>query len=160
MTEPPSYRPSPEVIREFNDRGVQWLFEDPENLRGLLQVQEPDLAARLEEGFELDRDIEMILDRVFAPAGDQDDVVDAGRCGLFDAILNDRLVDEREHFFGLGLRGGKKARPKAGRGKHGLLHERFHNPASYQTGRVSSLSEAHSPWSMSFPQIESCPPIG
>src|SRR6266699_2800733 len=48
MPEPPSYRPSPEVIREFNDRGTQWLLEDPESLRGVLQIQEPDLAARLD----------------------------------------------------------------------------------------------------------------
>ena len=27
---PHRHRPPPEVIREFNDRGLQWLFEDPE----------------------------------------------------------------------------------------------------------------------------------
>jgi hypothetical protein len=37
--------PSAEVIREFPDRGAQWLLEDP---RHLLQLVEPDLAARLE----------------------------------------------------------------------------------------------------------------
>src|SRR4051794_27255833 len=43
-----SHRPSPEVLREFNDRGTLWLLEDPENLRGVLQIREPDLAARLD----------------------------------------------------------------------------------------------------------------
>src|SRR5438105_2804059 len=34
----------PETIREFEDRSAQWLFEDPENVRGLLQIQDPALA--------------------------------------------------------------------------------------------------------------------
>jgi hypothetical protein len=40
--------PSPRVIREFNDRGTLWLLEDPTNLRDLIQVLEPELAARLD----------------------------------------------------------------------------------------------------------------
>jgi hypothetical protein len=40
--------PSPEVIREFNDRGTLWLLEDPVHLRNLLQILEPELAARLD----------------------------------------------------------------------------------------------------------------
>src|SRR5581483_4638738 len=41
---------SREVIREFNDRGTLWLLEDPENLRGLLQIPEPTLAEPLDLG--------------------------------------------------------------------------------------------------------------
>src|SRR5207248_2790194 len=47
----PGARPSArgaETIREFEDRSAQWLFEDPENVRGLLQIQEPALAERLD----------------------------------------------------------------------------------------------------------------
>jgi hypothetical protein len=40
--------PSPPPTREFNDRGVQWLFEDPQQLRALLQILEPALADRLD----------------------------------------------------------------------------------------------------------------
>src|SRR5690242_4085343 len=40
--------PSPEVIREFNDRGTLWLLEDPTNLRDLLRILEPALAERLD----------------------------------------------------------------------------------------------------------------
>ena len=69
---------------------------------------------------ELDRDVEVILDRVLAAAGDEDDVVDAGRDRFFDAVLNDRLVDERQHFLGLRLGGGKEARAEAGGGKDGF----------------------------------------
>ena len=35
-------------IREFNDRGTLWLLEDPANLRDLLQILAPELAARLD----------------------------------------------------------------------------------------------------------------
>jgi hypothetical protein len=35
-------------IREFADRGVQWLLSRPENLRGLLQILAPDLAAAID----------------------------------------------------------------------------------------------------------------
>jgi predicted transposase/invertase (TIGR01784 family) len=35
-------------IREFADRGVQWLLSRPENLRGLLQILAPNLAAAVD----------------------------------------------------------------------------------------------------------------
>lgn len=40
--------PSPDVIREFNDRGTLWLLEDPANLRDLLRIVEPEVAERLD----------------------------------------------------------------------------------------------------------------
>ena len=40
--------PSPEVIREFPDRGAQWLLADPIHLRHLLQLLQPELAQRLD----------------------------------------------------------------------------------------------------------------
>jgi hypothetical protein len=40
--------PSPELIREFPDRGTQWLLEDPVQLRDLLQLLQPQLAQRLD----------------------------------------------------------------------------------------------------------------
>ena len=78
------------------------------------------LAARLEKRLELHRDVEVIFDRVLAAAGDQDDVVDARRHRFLDAVLNDRLVDERQHFLGLRLGGGKEAGAEAGGGEDGL----------------------------------------
>ena len=73
------------------------------------------LAARLEKRFELDRHVEMILDGVLAAPRDQNDVVDAGGDGLFDAVLNDRLVDERQHLLGLRLGGRQKPRARVRR---------------------------------------------
>ena len=78
------------------------------------------LAARLEKRLELHRDVEVIFDRVLAAAGDQDDVVDARRDRFFDAVLNDRLVDQRQHFLRLRLGRGKEAGAETGGGEHGL----------------------------------------
>ena len=89
-------------------------------------LEQVALAAGLEERLELDRDVEVILDRVLAAAGDEDDVVHAGGDRFFDAVLDDRLVDERQHFLGLRLGGRQKAGAEARGGKDGLAHEGFH----------------------------------
>ena len=62
----------------------------------------------------------MILDGVLAAAGDEDDVVHARGDGFFDAVLDDRLVDERQHLFRLRFRGWQEAGAKTRRGKYGL----------------------------------------
>ena len=80
------------------------------------------LAARLEERLELDRHVEVVLDRVLAAAGDEDDVVDARGDRLFDAVLDDRLVDERQHFLRLGLGRGEEPGAEAGGRKHGFAN--------------------------------------
>src|SRR4051812_6268493 len=48
MSEPNQSASGPEVIREFDDRSAQWLFEDPESVRDVIQLQDPDLAERLD----------------------------------------------------------------------------------------------------------------
>ena len=72
------------------------------------------LAARLEIRFELHRHVEMILDGVLAAPGDQNDVVDARGDRFLDAVLNDRFVDERQHFFGLRFGGGQEPCAQSG----------------------------------------------
>jgi hypothetical protein len=42
--DPPSRPPDLLPVREFYDRGALWLFEEPQSLRGLLQILEPALA--------------------------------------------------------------------------------------------------------------------
>ena len=109
------------------------------------------LAARLEEGLELDRDVEVILDRVLAAAGDQDDVVDAGGDRFFDAVLDDRLVDERQHLLRLRLGGRQEPGAEAGGGEDGLANALplsgvvcpRHLRASYQSG--ASSDKQHDP---------------
>src|SRR5258708_28911101 len=80
----------------------------------------------------------MIFDRVLAAARDQNDVRDAGGHGLFDAILNDRLVDERQHFLRLRFGRGKEACSKARRRKHG-----FSNGCAHERHRSRGISKSH-----------------
>ena len=42
--------------------------------------------------------------------------------GFLDAVLNDRLVDERQHFLGLRLGGRQEPRAEAGRGEDGFAN--------------------------------------
>ena len=86
---------------------------------------------------ELDRDVEVILDRVLAAAGDEDDVVDAGRDRLLDAVLDDRLVDQRQHFLRLRFRGGKEARAEAGGGEDGFADDGCHGRIVAEDSRTA-----------------------
>jgi hypothetical protein len=72
----------------------------------------------------------VIFDGVLAAPGDENDVVDARCNGFLDAVLDDGLVDERQHLFGLRLRRGKESGPQAGGGKDRLSDESFHLRAS------------------------------
>ena len=45
--------------------------------------------------------------------------------GFFDAVLDDRLVDEHQHLLGLRLGGGQEPRAQAGGGKHRLADRPF-----------------------------------
>ena len=85
-------------------------------------AQELRLAAALEVFFQLDGAVEMIFDRTFAPSGDDDDVFDSGGDRFFHRILNQWLVDERQHFFRRRFRRGKEASTKACGGNHGFAH--------------------------------------
>jgi hypothetical protein len=72
--------------------------------------------------FEIDVDVEVILDRVLAAPRDQDNVLRARGDGLLDAVLDDRLVDQRQHLLGLGLRGRQEAGSKACGGEDGFAY--------------------------------------
>ena len=70
--------------------------------------------------------VEVILQRGFAAAGHEHDVLDAGGQRLFDRVLDQRLVDDRQHFLGyrLGRRQepGAQAADRQHRGAHTLRH--------------------------------------
>ena len=57
-----------------------------------------------------------------AAAGDDDDLGAAGGHGLFDAVLDQRLVDQAEHLLGRCLGGGQKASAHAGGRKDSLAN--------------------------------------
>src|SRR5262249_45252744 len=76
---------------------------DAANLRGLVV-----LALLLQELLEQRSVVEVILYRVLALAGDDDDVLDAGDDALLGDILNLRLIHDREHFLRLGFGRGQE----------------------------------------------------
>ena len=87
--------------------------------------QQLRLLAGFEHVFEFITDIEMVFDGLLAASGDDDDLVAAGGHGFFDAILNDGLVHQGEHFLGLGFGGGQEASAEAGGGEYGFAD--FHS---------------------------------
>src|SRR5690606_24338032 len=89
------------------------------------------LAARLERRLELELLVEMILDHALVAAGDEDEMLDAGFARLVDDMLDDRPVDDGQHFLRHGLGRGKKAGAETGHREDRLaygLHVRFGYP--------------------------------
>src|SRR5690606_723702 len=68
----------------------------------------------------LELDVEMILDHRLVAAGHEDEMLDPRLACLIDHILDDRPVDDREHFLGNRLRGWQEACAEAGNRKDGL----------------------------------------
>jgi hypothetical protein len=91
-------------------------------------------AAGLEKGFQFDRDVEMVFDRVLTTSGDDDDLVGAGRHRFLDAVLNDRLVDQRQHFFWLRFGRRQKTRAEAGGGEDRFADSSHGEIVTYNDG--------------------------
>ena len=68
----------------------------------------------------------MIFDGLFAAPRHDDDLVAARRQRLFHAVLNDGLVDDRQHLFRLRLGGRKETRAEAGRRENRFTHSHGH----------------------------------
>src|SRR5690606_8358360 len=61
-------------------------------------------------GFQFRYVVEMVFDGALVASRDEDQVGDAGGNGLFDGILDQGFIDDRQHFLGHGLGGGQEAR--------------------------------------------------
>jgi hypothetical protein len=61
----------------------------------------------------------MVLDGPFGTACDEHQRISAGRQRFVHRILDERLIDDGQHFFRTGLGDRKKSRAAAGNGKHG-----------------------------------------
>ena len=61
----------------------------------------------------------MVLDDALVAAGDEDEMLDAGLARLVDRVLDQRPVDDRQHFLGHRLGGRQEAGAETGNGKHG-----------------------------------------
>ena len=69
------------------------------------------VALGLQRRLELPVAVEVVLDRVLVPPGHEQHVVQPGRDGLLDDVLDGRLVDDRQHLLGSGL--GRRQEPGA-----------------------------------------------
>ena len=78
------------------------------------------LAARRQRGVEFVHPVEMIFDHTLVAAGDEDEMLDAGFPRLVDHILDQRLVDDGQHFLRHRLGGGQDAGAEAGDRKNGF----------------------------------------
>ena len=72
------------------------------------------LAALRQRVVELELDVEMVFDDRLVAAGDEDEMLDAGLARLIDDILDDRPVDDGQHFLGNGLGGREEPRAETG----------------------------------------------
>jgi hypothetical protein len=86
------------------------------------RVEQFLLALRLQYRLELGVAVEMILDGALGTSGDEDQGVGAGGERLVDRILNERLIDDRQHFLRAGLGDGEKSRAASRNGEHGSFY--------------------------------------
>ena len=78
------------------------------------------VALVLQRQLQLEVAVEVVLQGALVAAGDHQDVVEAGRDGLLDDVLDRRLVDDRQHLLGSGLGGGQEPGAEACRGDDSL----------------------------------------
>ncbi len=90
------------------------------------------LAPRGKRRIKLVHAVEMILDHALVAAGNEDEMLDAGFLGLVDHILDQRLVDDGQHFLRHCLGRGQYTGAEASDGKDGFAD--FH-------GRATALCE-------------------
>ena len=83
------------------------------------RIEQVVLALRLERGLEFRVGIEVILDRPLGTAGHEHEVRGTGLQGLLGGVLDQRLVDDGQHFLRRRLGRGQEARAAAGHGKYG-----------------------------------------
>src|SRR5437899_1071159 len=86
--------------------------------------------------FQLEADVEMIFDGRLAAAGHDDDVLNARMEGLLDAVLDERLIHQRQHFLGLRFGGGQEAGAEPRGGEDGLAYFGGHHSTVCGTAGV------------------------
>ncbi len=76
----------------------------------------------LEHLFKFTRIIEMVFDRPLIPTGHENNLLNSGGDHLLDNVLDDRLIDNGEHFFRLGDCHRQKPRAETGHGNDDLAY--------------------------------------
>src|SRR5581483_2568166 len=88
------------------------------------------LAARGENLLEFELPVEMIFDDPLVSPGDEDEVLDACFLRFVHDMLDQRPIDDRQHFLRHGFGGGEKAGAKPRDGEHSLAHAMRHLQSS------------------------------
>ena len=70
--------------------------------------------------------IEVVLNGGFSTAGDEDELLNSGGTRLLDRILDERFVDNRQHFLGQRLGGRQKPGAEAADRKNRLTWSLWH----------------------------------
>ena len=86
---------------------------------GLELVERVELAARRQVLLKLDAMIEVVFDHRLAPAGDEDEPLDARGPRLFYRVLDQRFVNHGQHLLRHRLGSREESRPEAAHGKDG-----------------------------------------
>ena len=89
-------------------------------------LQQFGLALLLQLRFQLVVLVEVVLDRALAAAGDKHQFLDAGVDSLFRCILDQRLVDHRQHFLGIRLGRRQESGPQTRDREDRLAYFLFH----------------------------------
>ena len=92
------------------------------------------LPAVLQVVLELERDVEVVDNGTLISARYHNDLVDAGGHRLLYPVLDDGLVDDRQHFFRLRFGGRQKTSPKPSRRKNGLANSAHISSCARWTG--------------------------
>ena len=100
-------------VAEAARLGLSGVGDAGEVVDGVNDVKESLFIFGGEIGFELGAGVEVVFHGGFAAAGDDDDLGATGGDGLFDPVLDERLVDEAEHLLGHGLGGWKESSAEA-----------------------------------------------
>src|SRR5579883_1981248 len=96
-----------------------------------------ELAALSQHALQLVAVIEMILDRRLAAAGDEDELLDAGRLRLLEGVLDERLVDDWQHLLRHRLGGRQETGPQPADGENGSANAPGHALRLSRLGRWS-----------------------
>src|SRR6185369_3839964 len=91
--------------------------------------------AGFEEVFEFETHIEVVFDGALAAPGDDNDVLDAGVLRFLDAVLDQGLIDERQHLLRHRLGCRKESCSEPGRGENRFTNFLGHS-ASILSARV------------------------
>jgi hypothetical protein len=95
------------------------------------------LASLLEHLLQLERGVEVVLDRVFPAPRDDHDPFEPRRARFLDDVLDERPVHQRQHLLGLRLGGGEEPRPQPRGGENGDSHGSHRGEILTDRGEVS-----------------------